>query len=474
MKSYAIFFIGYLFITAPGLADNDTYIKRLQEISQQNADNLANKLTPHKNNKIQTQWSNQKVEAPIHYDNAEIKEIFQAEQSEFKNTISLQLSRFKKGILSPGSIFHRDINLQWAQISNTAVMSYSIFVGTVNFYHAIFSGKEANFYGVHFKQAVWFKDTNFKSPADFSDAKFGGDGKKLNQVNADFQNATFRNTVQFQGANFSTAASFSNVTFQDNVNFSNANFGYSVNFSGVSFNGKTNFYNTKLPVYMDFSHIIHINNKIDLTTASSSAFGERTKINLVNSRIDKILINYNQFELYFPDNASHKQIAYVYESLLNSFKNRGLNKDYRELYIEYEHYKYDLNERSYMALIQDWWWDYGFAKERIFIWIGAIIGIFTLFNNLFIMWLMKHAFEVSFLTPYCQNTNVHDNRFVQFMQNIPVSLIYTTVIFFGSLLGFKREFTYFKNHHILVNVYLFTIMVTGLVCAMFILNFLVK
>jgi uncharacterized protein YjbI with pentapeptide repeats len=474
MNSYLIILIGCLAFTTQVVASNEVYVERLQEISRLNADNLADKLTPHKNSKIQTQWSNQKVALPLAYDNAQISDVFHAEQSEFANTLSFQLSRFEQGVLTPGSIFYKDINFQWAQLSKNTVMSYSVFKGTVNFYNAIFLGKEANFYGVTFDQSVWFKDADFKSPTDFSDAKFAGDLQNTNQVNADFQNAVFRDTVKFNGANFSTPASFSNVTFQDNVNFSNATFGYSVNFSNASFNGKTNFYNTKLPVYLDFSHIIHINNKIDLTTTSSSAFGERTKINLVNSRIDKILINYNQFELYFPDNASHKQIAYVYESLLNSFKNRGLNKDYRELYIEYEHYKYDLNEQSYMALIQDWWWDYGFAKERIFIWIGAIIGIFTLINNLFIMWLMRYAFEVSFLTPYCQNTNVQDNRFVQFMQNIPVSLIYTTVIFFGSLLGFKREFTYFKNHHILVNVYLFTIMVTGLVCAMFILNFLVK
>jgi hypothetical protein len=47
------------------------------------------------------------------------------------------------------------------------------------------------------------------------------------------------------------------------------------------------------------------------------------------------------------------------------------------------------------------------------------------------------------------------------------------MLFFGGLMGFQRTPMDFRSKKLVVNVYLMLVIATGLICAMFILNFFI-
>jgi uncharacterized protein YjbI with pentapeptide repeats len=443
--------------------ESDT-VKLISEINQSNAEEIAKAYRSNGgvvNHDFLVQASNN-----IFFEKYHFKKNFTATLIEFIDATTFKLSQFDENTFFQSTIFRQSTSFEWSVFNGEVNFSHSRFYGTVNFYRSTFYGDTISFYGA-----------NFYEVTDFSDALWAGKVDLSNMTVSDqisFYGDQFQKNVTFYNSHFEGDVDLSYVVFNKNVDFSRASFSGTLDFSGAQFVGKTNFYSTKLPQVLNLSGVHQIDSIIDLTKATSRAYGDKIKINLLGANISKIRINYQDFVLYFPLNTSDKDITTVYAALLNDFSHRGLHEDYKKLAIEQKRYEFNKNDQWMMNIIEHYWWDYGFDKGRIFIWITIFILLYTVINNFFVIWLMENVFSVTFLMPLCKRMPVHKNILVRYVLSFPLSLIYTVVIFFSGILGFKCEFTYFKSDRVLVNIYIFFTMATGLICAMFILNYLIK
>lgn len=449
------------------LTSVNTSINLVKKLAHEKSSQLADsfiKSRQNYNNDIDL--NNTTTSDPLDYKRAFFKQKFSAVLSHFESKVSFALAEFLMNVEMPSAVFFEKANFRWANFQSGLNLSRSRFKEEADFYSSIFAGEESSFYGAHFNQ-VSFANTQFRSKMDFSGVVMKGSSR--------FYKSTFFELATFKTMEFKGDVDFSYVDFNSDVNFENVNFGQQVSFSHSKFLGNVNFYNARMPEYLDFSGVNNVAYLIDFTNTRPHSTGKKCRVNLIEADLNKLQINYQQFQLYFPPRTTHLNKVKVYEGLLNNFKLRGINEDYRSLSIEYEKYKYTINDNELMSLVQDYWWDYGFKKDRIFMWIAVLIITFTLINNLFIFWLMENAFEISFLQPFCLRESQSDtNPVIRYILNLPLAFIYTLVIIFGVLLGFKHELEQFKTHNVIINLYLFFTMAVGLVCAMFILNYLVK
>lgn len=402
--------------------------------------------------------------SPGNFERAVFKEGCSAVLARFEGPTSFSLARFDGPVELSSTTFFMTTSFKWAAFNAAADLSHAQFQAAVDFYSATFVGPVDLFNG-RFNAPAGFQKVELRDRVDFT-------GTALRE-GVSFYQATFQGAVSFRGAELLGEADFSSAQFHGAVDFSRTRFQDKLSLAEAYFGGPVTFSNAHLPATLDLSGLTDINGVIDLTKASPPSGGQKCRVNLVGSDIDKINIDYDRFELFFPPDTSPRDILDVYEGLLSNFKKRGQEKSYRAASIELEQYKYARDDRWLMNEIERHWWDYGFEKERIFVWIGVLISAFTLVNNLFFAWLLENAFQVEFLLPYVRRPPDEENPVIRFVLNLPLALMYTAILFLGSLFGFSREVSHFRSHWLPVNIYLFFIMAAGLVCTMFILNFIV-
>lgn len=288
----------------------------------------------------------------------------------------------------------------------------------------------------------------------------------------DFERVVFNKSAIFSDTQFDMGADFKNTDFIGFADFTNSYFGKIADFSHSKFLGDSSFNYIILPAFLDFSNVT-IKENIDLSTALPNPKG-LTKLNLIHTDVSKVKLQYYQrFKLYFPQDASDGDISFVYLSLLESFKKDGLDKSYHKLSVEYAEYKYLKNNQPILNAIDKYWWDYGFDKSRIFLWIIIIILFFTLINNLFYEQLLKNAYDIPYLHSY-PNEFIKKNFFARFIYNFPYALLYTITLFWGKLIGFNIDSRRFESKNYFLNLYLYLIIIIGLACVFFAFNSIFK
>ena len=293
-----------------------------------------------------------------------------------------------------------------------------------------------------------FFNTNFSKYADFDSSIFAAQtwfsSTQFSGI-ADFYGTYFSKLVEFNNAIFTSMADFRNATFTKDANFDSTKFGTEANFSHLQLKDscKLHFDNTVFPKILDFSNNPNIVDKIYLSTGNfydDSFYKAKTKqykphlINLYRTDICKFHLDYIHFKLLIPDSTNeHKMVSLdekesIYEALLHNFDIHGQKESYKLLDIEYQSFKWDHSWASWFTWLPRYWWNFGYEKEYIFLWVLGVVILFTLTTFPILNYLNTNVYKVENI-PICSppKSKLTVNRC---FTRLWYSFIYTTSIFF--------------------------------------------
>ncbi len=280
-------------------------------------------------------------------------------------------------------------------------------------------------------------------------------------------------------------AYFDDVTFTKNAYFDDATFSRFAKFTNLSFpdSAEMDFNSAILPDTLDFSQNRSIKRVIDLTTADftdSGRYNEKNEtytphqIFLYKSDISKFHLDYFHFRLLLPDSTlsltyenvrqkiSRDEKDAMYEALLNNFQLNGQRESYRKLDIEYQNFKWDQSWARWLKCIPIVWWNFGYDKEFIFLWIAGLILIFTIINYFCLDFLTTYVYKVEGIP-----VNV---KSMEPKKAMWYSFVYTSNIFFRLTLDTER----IKFTKIIPTLYFLFIYVMGILCLGYLANFIVQ
>jgi uncharacterized protein YjbI with pentapeptide repeats len=384
-------------------------------------------------------------------------------QSHFFVSPIMTLSEFAVDADFSSTHFDYPVGFEWSIFRRASLFPYARFDGGVSFYGSLFSQK-ADFYRSQFNSVTNFSSAHFLHHGNFSHVNFKDDVL--------FSKTHWNDDVSFSYAVFSKDGIFAGSRMQGEVDMRGALFAHRLDFSRAEFGGTVIFSGMVLPKYLDLSHVVKISQGLDLTGVKEN-FSSKCLINLVGADISKIKFRYGPFKLYFPDGSTHEDKVAVYEAVLKMLEQNGYMESYREVMIEYKRYSYRHKGLWATNLVQDYAWDYGFDPERIFYWILITVLFFTSVNALFYRKLVEKVMDVPFLSQHAHSQFIERNFALRYIFYFPVTFIYTVMILFSHLLGFKRDFTDFKSRSIWVNAYMMILLLVGISCSLLVLNYLI-
>jgi hypothetical protein len=336
---------------------------------------------------------------------------------------------------------------------------------------------------VHWMGSSWgtkicFQDDSFAATADLTYNRF--------LDTAVFTDATFLSTADFSHDTFQRAVYFDDVTFAKDAHFEYARFPHYAKFTNLVTPASVSirFDDATLPDTIDFSQNPALLCKIDLTTAnfdepdrydtSSGDYSHPHNIFLFNTDISKFKLDYFHFRLLLPDStitpslgAKHQRITKdqkeaMYEALLANFKNNGQEESYKRLDIEYQQFKSHNSGAPGLAWIQQIWWNFGYSKWYVFIWVGVSLLVFSFINSGCLRVLNDQVYEVF-------KPGVVDAK-ARYGRRLWQSVIYTSNIFFR--LTLDREGMKFEK--LGPTLYFFFIYVLGVLCLGYLANFILQ
>jgi len=300
----------------------------------------------------------------------------------------------------------------------------------------------------------YFHRTEFRNGVSFYNSQFD---------TAIFQNTKFNGVSTFDEVKFNKYAYFGNATFFKEVSFEGATFGENVIFDNTTFLGAIN-----------FSKVISIAKRIDLTfikTDTAENSNTRVGINLFDSDISKIKIDYQKFKLLIPPNSPKEKVTNVYQALLFNFKNDGFLDSYQDLDKEYQEYLYigHRDSKWYHHIFNETeklWWDYGYDRGRPIYWSILLVIIFAIINFFLYERLNVYVYNIENLPTEIPK----GSKVGVIVKKIYFSLIYSAVIFFS--LNVKTERLKFDKWLLLT--YFFIKYTIGIICLAYIANYVLK
>ncbi|HAS41260.1 MAG TPA: hypothetical protein DCS93_12315 [Microscillaceae bacterium] len=214
-----------------------------------------------------------------------------------------------------------------------------------------------------------------------------------------FQGVFFKKQVEFVNTKFQEGVDFQSSTFANEVNFNQTVFAKQVNFTKTAFKNKVNFKAAVLPHKLIFKEV-NLENLIgiiDLTDCRLQQSQVACNIDLNGiKKLDKILLLYTNFELYFPDNYSFQNKSIIYENLLSNLKKNGLQPSYEKLDVQYSKLKYQQKGLigTVINIFQRYWWYYGYRKDWVIGYTLLFLSLFTLINWLLFHFIMKFMYPI--------------------------------------------------------------------------------
>jgi uncharacterized protein YjbI with pentapeptide repeats len=406
-------------------------------------------------------------------------------ESNFSGGFNLSYSKVKKFLYFSHVEFFTPVKIFHDTFSYKTVLDQVYFDKVVSIQKSVFIGAQL-FLDLNFNSKVIFEDCYFKSDFEniFIKPKFTD--------STSFIQCTFDGPTKFIGAEFKSnidfsRTEFSNVCFSQsefgNVSFNGVKFDSLAFFNGSNFNGFLDFKNCVLPQSLDFSNVTTINGEIDLTQASINPKYGICYINLSGAVVEKFKLNYQDFELLFPDKDSITYVNrnYIYNRLMRVQQENGFNEGIKKLDIEYKQFKYLAQDGEYnpfvghtINFLEKYAWGYGYKKEVAIINLIVLFLVLSLLNSLFLKALNKNVYTIDIISTGI--SGVSGNISVVVLKYFSYSLIYTGLIFFG--LKFSLEKLHVKENletwKWIRLVYFFFMYISGLIYLAFIANFIFK
>jgi len=223
-------------------------------------------------------------------------------------------------------------------------------------------------------------------------------------------------------------------------------------------------------------------------------------INLTGFNINKLDIDYRNFQLYFPKDVSNDRVLSCYEKLLAIFKTSGYEESYEKLDAEFRHrqaiignhtanehfYKYIKNISPHFATLSAnflWlsntlrlpvildrlnriWWNYGYDRLRVVYWSLFIVLMFSWFNSFHYKNLLS-IYYVRNLDP--SGIHYKPNQINYHIVRLWYCFLYTSFVFFKINFDFGKM--NFASRYMVILLVQYLI---GLVCTGFILNLIIS
>jgi len=178
-----------------------------------------------------------------------------------------------------------------------------------------------------FVDGLWAKRLKFGNQVTFEEATF--------EEACRFAMVEFREEVSFARTFFVGRASFYGCSFQKKLDFSNTTFIGDVNLANAKFVEGIDLTGAQLPHRINFSKVdlSQCKDTIDFTPVHYNRSSPH-RINLANTNVYKIKLDYTYFELYFGQATKETKMA-VYQSLLFMQRMLGFTAGYQKLAREY-------------------------------------------------------------------------------------------------------------------------------------------
>lgn len=336
------------------------------------------------------------------------------------------------------------------------------------------SGSYSNI--IFFNTLYSSKDT-FSYPISFDSSHF--------THYVDFSNIVFEKTVSFNGTQFFGGVGFNGSKFLQGVSFSSCYFNSDADFSDVTFLKCPSFQYATMPKYLNLENVtIPIGGEIDLSSLWKINKNEVCNINLFRTDIDRINLMYTDFSLNINGDGTsflvnnRDQKSALYQKLLSKTNQKGYLASYEKLDKEFKEFKYlEFENNQLWFKFTNWlnknWWGYGYDKELI-IRNTFFIFIFFVFINIFI--LRKLASDVYLDKKIVKSLNSKELFPISIMlKRIPLSVYYTSIIFFPISINLKklRYERNLKGIRVLWMFYFGLMFVSGLVCIGYLANFVI-
>ena len=332
--------------------------------------------------------------------------------------------------------------------------------------------------GYVWNRKVCFEDDSFGRRMNFTYCTF--------LDTAVFTDASFSQSVDFSHDTFRQPAYFDDVSFAANTHFVAALFSHYAKFANLQSTGNVGmqFDDAALPDTLDFSQNPALKCKIDLTTANfdrpdrnDPSFEEYIRphyLFLYNTDISRFKLDYFHFRLLLPDSTitptlgiRHQRISKdekeaMYLSLLNNFKQNGQKESYKRLDIEYQQFRWRNSWRRWFVWVPCIWWNFGYNKEYVFIWIAGSLLLFSLINAGCLRLLNTQVYEA--IDP----EKLKD--LTGFRKRWWYSVQYTANIFFRLTLDQSAM----RFERLGMTIYFFCIYILGVLCLGYLANFILQ
>ncbi|WP_158799804.1 hypothetical protein [Pedobacter sp. L105] len=253
----------------------------------------------------------------------------------------------------------------------------------------------------------------------------------------------------------------------------------------------SNFYCASLPGYMIFNYLdLTYSGIIDLTTLRDlksrnpkGTFELERTIRFSNVDLDKFRLPYDRLNFHIDSLQDEARIRWIYEKLLRHLNAQGLSAKY-EWYNQIYKEIIDSKEHSHFYNVAStFWWDKGYKKSqpiKISLWLFLL---FTLINCYWMTELLSTYYPSSLkkylgglrddggiMLEEIVNERQRKIKNLHKLKHVKVAFIYTSFIFWGLRLD-MQEFTVKK---IRIYIYIIFQYLLGLLCAAYIVNFLVR
>jgi hypothetical protein len=351
--------------------------------------------------------------------------------------------------------------------------------GTYSDTHAPFG-----FLKLHFQNTITFEQNNFYKDIYFNDCQFDGRLQFAMENNFLDGTCTFMNCLAKSGIKFEkadpadTAKSLQGPT---EIEFSEDTVRRCLDFSGY------NFKNTALKLtdtWLDSLNLqdITLTEILSLRAGSlqrhyekknwahsaflrfllSPYFDEwkerKTALNITGTDIEKISLDYSYFKLYFPKTASANDISALYKQLLDKYSHDGELMNYQAVDIDFHEYQGGIFNK-----VSHYWWNYGYNKQRIFVWTFLFMLAFATINY-FNLSKAIDSYKIDNIQKWINDSGRRSKYHKA--KKLLASILYTSGIFFGIKLNFEK----LQFSRVGYAVFILIQFLVGLVCTGFIVN----
>lgn len=268
---------------------------------------------------------------------------------------------------------------------------------------------------------------------------------------------------------------FDAMVVENSANFSHSDLGRYVSFKGGTFTGDFYLRDIVMPdtLILQDCNLHGLGRDLELTSMRQRSSKQTCMLNLYNTDIDKLRLDYENFKLIFPTDIPDHERAYIYQQVLVKLKAEGLDMDYKKLDVEYKLF-YDKAFGNWWShcttYLSKWWWNFGYDKPFIIIGAFEIMLIIFLINLCFYQKLLYRGYAVAeFIAADQRLTAKFGKRRIRWIFIPLYCLLYTNYIFWGLKLDIEK----IKLNNLGLVIWIFAQYLIGIFCLAWIANFII-